>query len=175
MMEARSRRAATTARPAGGFILVTSDPRTQNGRKAWARSLVRDRLQRAKWPIYERTRHRDEFAPGVGVLFYIGGSRREAGTVVASAEVSSVRDWCYDDGLVDPARYQTPLPTKVLHLRNIEWLQRPFKFREALEGLSFCPKNLTKWGVVLIGGVRQVTQRDWDILLENGRGRPDPE
>ena len=36
--------------------------------------------------------------------------------------------------------------------------------KDLLPKMSFCPANKSKWGVVLMGGVRQLNDRDFSIL-----------
>jgi hypothetical protein len=38
------------------------------------------------------------------------------------------------------------------------------KIQDALAKLSFTPSNATRWGVVLMGGVRRISDRDWTVI-----------
>ena len=149
--------------PAGGFLLVTMDPLGTRGIRLPAIQLVRDRLAAARWPIFEGTRNRNAIIVGSRVMFYVGGTKDQSGKIVASALVTRKSK---TTGPLDPPRYSTDWPTCALGLGDVVWLEPAIDFRARLPGLSFSPKNLDRWGVVLMGGCRALAPADWAALLD---------
>lgn len=103
--------------------------------------------------------------PGQRVAFYVGGRGPSGGTVVATAIVEGVDPARRAGPRVDPAKYLTDEPVIVLRLRDLVELETPVPFRDALPLLSFRPRNLDKWGIILHGGSRGMTEGDWEILF----------
>jgi hypothetical protein len=155
-----------TDQPAGGFLLVTMDPLGARGVRLPAIQLVRDRLAAARWPIFEGTRNRNAILVGSRVAFYVGGTKDYSGKIVAAAVVTRKSKMT---GPLDLPRYATEWPAYALTLGEVVWLEPCIDFRSRLPELSFRPKNLDRWGVVLMGGCRALAPADWAALL---RGTP---
>jgi len=51
-----------------------------------------------------------------------------------------------------------------LSFKAINFFETRIFFKDLLPKMSFCPANKSKWGVVLMGGVRQLNDRDFSIL-----------
>lgn len=145
------------------FILVTVDPELSNGRPGVAFDLVQWRLSRHLWPLYKRTRNRTAIAAGARVAFYVGGSRRLAGNIIATANAQDLRRQTD----VDPPNVLSDPASIVLSLHEVRQLKVPIRFRDVLPDLSIAPKNMSKWGVVLHGGSRRLTDADWAKLFES--------
>jgi hypothetical protein len=148
-----------------GFILVTVDPRTSGARVGRAWNLVKSRLDAGLWPIFEATANQGRLVEGARLAFYVGGTRTHARHIVATAEVDSKVAWSYGKGSIDPPHYVTEPPAAALRLRRVTFLDPPVDFLAALPGLGMKPRNMKKWGVVLMGGCRAVTEADWRRLL----------
>jgi len=136
------------------------------GRKGSAYELVRARLQRRRWPLYQNTKHKREIGPGARLAFYVGGFRSHRGEIVATAEVAERTSWKWGSPRADPDEYLSEVPDVVISLKNVEALDPPISFKQRLPKLSICPKNMQRWGVVVIGGCRGVSARDWKLLLQ---------
>ncbi len=147
-----------------GFLLVTSDPTVTGGERGIAYELVRERLERKRWPLYERTRNRDRIKEGARVAFYVAGTRKHGGCVVAMAEVAEAKRY-HRTERTDPPEYMTEAPSIVLELKNVRELNPPVTFQERLPLLSFRPKDLRKWGNLLQGGTRAIGKADWEKLI----------
>lgn len=147
------------------YLLVTTDPVLAGTgmQKSDAYTLVMKRLERRQWPIYEKTRLRENMVPGVRVAFYVAGKREHRGEIVATATVQGRRD--VRAQRTDPPEYLTEQPDLILELDSVEILPRPVVLREFVPKLSFCPKDLKNWGSALQGGVRRLTDRDWALLF----------
>lgn len=148
------------------FILVTRDGESSSGSTISAEVIIKKRLDENSWPIYENTRGRKSFEKGSKVAFYIGGSSLSAGNIIATAIIekihkpSNISLITSDDELIEEPPYIN------LCFEKIQYLKKPINFRSKLELLSFCPKNLQKWGVVLIGGCRQLNDTDWNRIFK---------
>ena len=71
--------------------------------------------------------------------------------------------------LIRPKRYERFEVEKdtvefFLSFDSLDFFETPVLFKDVLPKMSFCPSNITKWGVVLIGGVRYLSDRDFKIL-----------
>lgn len=150
----------------GGFMLVTVDPLLRSGRHGHAWFLVRERLCGGRWPLFANTPNCDRLAPRTPLSFYVGGEDRYSGCVVGVATVGQVVPWPAGRGPIDPPKYDTDVPVKVIDLSEVKYLHPPFSFRELLPKLTICPTTLKKWGVVLMGGVRAIPSEDWKILFD---------
>ena len=145
-----------------GFLLITTDPTLRSGATGSAYELVRKRLALAQWPLYKSTRHRSQIEKGARVAFYVAGHREHHGEVIASALVQSTES---GRGLtVDPQEYFTDPPAKALRLIDVLYVDTPVPLRPVLPSLSFCPRNLDKWGAVVLGGAIDIS--DPILLLE---------
>jgi len=145
------------------FILVTRDGERPNGGKVPALEVIRARLVKNRWPIYENTRGRKSFEVGNEVAFYIGGLSESSGFIVAKARIRKISK-AISYNFEDEDILEEP-PFLFLEFTDISHLKMPIKFRDKLESLSICPKNLQKWGVILIGGCRQVGKDDWRVIF----------
>lgn len=139
------------------FILVaTAQAALRDCPKRSAKDIVRVRLNRGLWPLYERTPYRRALRPGSAVALYADR------LVIATATIVGVIEAGYRTLSDDTA---TELVAAHLRLENISWLDPAIDFREMLPRLTLCPKNMSKWGVVLMGGIRGINRADWETLL----------
>lgn len=150
--------------PPYAIMLVASDPPLARGGTGDALRLTKHRLERRQWPIYERTRNRNAFIPGLQVCVYIAGTGPSGGLVVATATVRRVKPW-RTGAPIDPPAYATEVPHVVIELDDAHVLPTPVRFRDVLPRLSFVPVDLTRWGPLLQGGSRRLTRADWDEVV----------
>tara|TARA_Y100000768_G_scaffold389030_1_gene390890 strand:- start:12952 stop:13422 length:471 start_codon:yes stop_codon:yes gene_type:complete len=147
------------------FILVTKDGESFDGCKVSALDVIKRRIERNSWPIYEKTRGRKLFTKGSKIAFYIGGMSKASGKIIATAKIENiVLNSSYsmtDDYLIEEPAYL------FLNFSNVQWLEVPIKVKEKISKLSFCPQNMSKWGVVLMGGCRTLDNKDWFSLFSN--------
>ena len=148
-----------------GYLLVTIDPPRCDGGFGFEWNLVKARLSARRWPLFRSTRNRAVIGPGDPVAFYVAGTRKNGGHIVARAVVDRKINWLYGDPTVDPPQYLTELPNTVLYLRDVRFFSEPISIREAIPRLSFIPSNSKRWGVALMGGCRALTYSDWKALL----------
>jgi hypothetical protein len=146
--------------------MVTVDPSTTQGRRGYAWHLVRDRLAGGRWPLFDNTPNKALIQAGAPLAFYVGGTDKHAGTIVALASVGQKVNWSAGRTRIDPARYDTEAPTQALVLAGLKYLHPPVSFKDALPKLTICPSNMQRWGVVLMGGVRGISEADWRTLFD---------
>lgn len=156
--------------PAHGFVLVTVDPELAEGGRAAAFDLVRWRLERGRWPIFKNTRCRRQMVPGSRLAFYVAGFGQHAGMIVATATLKAVHV-SRRVNAVDPPHFLTDLPDSVLELSEVAFLDPPVSFRDVAPRLSISPKNPRKWGVIVQGGVRALSEKDWRLVFRQEVGR----
>lgn len=148
-----------------GFLLVTIDPPTTRGGSGLAWNLVEARIEKGMWPIYANTRNRRRFEPGKRLAFYVGGARKHAGEIVATAVIRSIDSRSGSRASVDPDRYLTDLADQVLRIEDVQYLDPPVLLKAKIGRMSFAPANMTRWGVVLMGGCRALSEADWGVLF----------
>lgn len=142
------------------YILITKDSFDNNSRPIIALNLIKLRLQHNRWPIYPRTRCRSQFKVGDEILFYVGGVNVESGNIIAKARISSTNKKVEEDifGEEPPIFY--------LEFSGLEFLKVPIDFKKKVKELSFFPSNEKKWGVVLMGGCRKISNEDWVKIFQ---------
>jgi len=142
------------------FILTSANNYDTNGLPIDAMDVLRDRLLNNKWPIYAGTRNRLKLLSGERVLFYVS-SKAVGYKIVANAEIfvarpPNLKDYCISN----------PSPVhSILSFKNIKFLKKNIDFKKKLPKLSFAPKNMTKWGVVVLGGCRYVSLTDYMLIM----------
>ena len=99
-------------------------------------------------------------AVGARVLFYIS-NKKPGPQIIAKAEISSISN--PRSGGTDPDAEAAI--HSILEFKDIERLDAPVDFKVALETLSFAPKNMKKWGVVVLGGCRYISDEDYKKIL----------
>lgn len=157
-----------------GFLLVTTDPMIVSGGTEHAWYLVEARLKRGLWPIYVNTRNRRRLEAGKHLAFYVGGQGKHFGEIVATAVIRSVERWSLSKGAVDPEKYLTAFADQVLRLESVIYLDQPVRLKNRVSVTSFAPTNMFRWGVVLMGGCRALTRRDWNLLVAPPKRSSDP-
>ena len=96
------------------------------------------------------------------MAFYVAGGGENSGLVMAISEVGRK----LTHGVAtDPPQLFLPPPDQVLVLRGTEFLQPAPRLRDVVERLSFRPKRIEAWGVVLIGGCRALSRADWNLVV----------
>ena len=144
------------------FILVCSDGSDVDDRKVFAKDIADSRIGVGEWPLYKDTPHKGSIKPGDHVLIYLAGSGLHAQCFVGTAKVSSVA--------VAKRGWQEPLSNLVadpailmISLEGIVMWGRPVSIREHLKDLEFV-KSKRFWGVSLMGGVKQISVRDFELI-----------
>lgn len=145
------------------FILIKHPSETTSGRILSATDASMALLDWGFWPLFEKTRCRLMVQPGNSVLIYTAGQCSDAHQVIASAQVAEVLQWNRRLSASSPILLEG-IPVSALSLINIQRFAQPVVFTDYLDILSFIPTNRQKWGVAMMGGMRSITQADYQTL-----------
>ena len=151
--------------PVSNFLFVTTDSETVDGALASAASIIKFRLHSRLWPLYANTPHQKNLKKGDRILLYCGGSFPDRCKILASAEVQGVESIRNPLSVEETKRFLTGMPSTMVSLDKIVHFEAPVSLRNVLTQLECCPSNLTKWGVILHSGVRQLSDSDFKIIL----------
>lgn len=145
------------------FILIKHPSETTSGRIMSATDASMALLEWGFCPLFEKTRCRLMVQPGHSVLIYTAGQCSDARKVIASAQVANVLQWKRPLSVSCPI-FLEGIPVSALQLTNIRWFSQPVVFTDHLDELSFIPANRQKWGVAMMGGMRSISQPDYQTL-----------
>ena len=148
------------------FLLIVSRAEGLDGKWVPAKEMASRRLEAKQWGLYSNTRCRREIAVGDEIIVYLAGTGLDTRHFVAKAVIAiinrTVKEYKGDGGDV-----LTDRPTSILELEHIEWFKNPVSIYSIKEKLNFIPKNNPKWGCVLQGGARKITQTDRDLIVSS--------
>ena len=147
------------------FILIATDNEELTGRFAPAFEIAEFRLGLRQWPMYEGTRNRRNVGVGDNVLVYCGGSKKLSQCLIGYAKVASIQPFKSRSHSDELDKYLTNTPSQVLFLNEPVIFSEPIQFRSILPNLECCPSNLQKWGVILHGGVKKISDNDFSYIL----------
>lgn len=147
------------------FILIKHPSETNTGQPLSSTEAARALLDWGFWPLFENTKCRLMVTSGNSVLIYTAGHRADARRVIASAKVADVLQWNRNLSTSCPI-FLDGIPVSALALSNIRRFSQPVVITDHLEDLSFIPTNRKKWGVAMMGGMRSITQPDYQTLTE---------
>jgi len=146
------------------FIFVANDSVWMNGAMANGHEIALHRLNLKKWPLYGRTRYKHVVSVGDKILVYVGGRNLNRGRIIASCSIGKVEKNFRRRIQIDPEDILTAPAETVIELCDIKYFENLVVFKEKLPDLECKPKNMKKWGVVLIGGVRRICEKDFISL-----------
>lgn len=146
------------------FILIKRGGSTRTGERVTAMEAAKLLLECGLWPLWERTRCRKMLGAGNRVLIYLAGSEVGCGKVVASAVVDAVEPWSVRRHHTRYPLILDETPDRVLSLTEVKFFRKPVSVRDKLDQLSFTSSNRAKWGSAFMGGVRSVSQEDYEVL-----------
>lgn len=151
------------------FLFVTTDSQTRSGDFARASQVAEFRLGIGEWPLYKNTRNQKSIQPGHRVLIYLGGRSASAGVVVATALVKEIRPVRSPRDSRESSEFFTDYPSSIMKLADVTRLPTHVVLRGVLPRLECCPKNMQKWGIILHGGVRQLSDHDFDLIVKESK------
>ena len=149
------------------FILVAVDAETPEGKRVPAHALLDYRLGLKSWPLFQKTRNRFLMQPGDRLLFYCGGRQLNSRCLVARATIKSIQPV---SGTPTPEEmlFIVDHPAQMVELQDVTMFERALDFRSILPLLDCAPANQTKWGVLLHGGVRRISGKDYSAIIKYG-------
>jgi hypothetical protein len=142
------------------FILTAVNNYDEYGLAISALKEFEERIALNRWFIYEGTRNRKALKEGDKILFYLSG-KKLIPQIAAKAEISKIRKPLSSE---TNANLQSPVHS-VLEFKNFERFDAPIDFKKILQYLSFAPSNMQKWGVVVFGGCRRISEQDYETIL----------
>lgn len=153
---------------ARGYLLITSDKTDFTDNLVAAYDYLEQMLVMKTWYLYERTAHRTSMKRGDQVYFYLAGKKRGKGNVVAGAILGGDKKMMAD--AMD--EYGYPI-FRAIELEGIRYLPTPILLRDVLDQLSFGGRYQSagkKWGAILMGGAKALTEADLATLKRLGDG-----
>ena len=122
------------------------------------------RLNNNFWYIYRSTKYAEEISKNDKVLFYASGLKNKK--IYGSAKIFSKEK-------VLKKVYKTftsDIPIYCLNFTELTNFKIPKPMIDKLPNTEFFKKskkkNISKWGVYLMGGVRKISKKDYDYLVK---------
>jgi hypothetical protein len=141
------------------------DGTDRNGEALRADELVEFRLNVKQWPLYEKTRNRFALSPDDRLIFYCGG-KRSGGTIFGYGRVLDVVPLA-NKLLIDECRLTIgPTPKSMIILTDTNKFKTKVFLRTIVSQLECYPKNSNKWGMILQGGCRKISDHDWNYIIK---------
>lgn len=144
------------------FILAVSDAEHYSGCKIPAIEVAKDRLDQKRWPIYANTRNRKIINEGDLCLIYVGGEKEMSGNFYGEFTIEKIESGRRIT-LVDKEDILTDTPDRVIQIKDLLIYKEPMRAKTTLKKMSFFPENESRWGVVLMGGCRKLSEPDYKI------------
>ena len=143
--------------------MITTDTEHICGNIMPAYDVVKRRLEFECWDLYERTRFRKFIAKEDRLAFYVGGRRKNKGMVISTAVVDQVvtspRKIKIDEQLLVDKPVAQLLLTKISYIEPLNLREKFFELE-----MSSRVKKTLKWGSALMGGAKQLSDKDWKFL-----------
>jgi hypothetical protein len=153
------------------FILIKHPSELNDCTSVTATEAAKALLDAGFWPLFEGTRCRLMVRAGNKVLIYTAGQGKDSKRFIASATVSEVKVWDRKLAVRCPI-FLEGIPVSALILGDIQYFDSPRPISDVLDNLSFIPANRQKWGVAMMGGMRSIDARDYEILTGGQSIRP---
>jgi predicted RNA-binding protein len=149
------------------FILITNDQSSLSGSTVPAIKIVKFRLTKGSWPIYPGTKSKDKIKVNDKCIIYIAGRLEHRQNFVSYITVKAIRESKYSSNNVEEneLRLSTPMPIKTLIFEPTDIL-KPIYIKDIMKKLDFTKKASTKWGTLMMGGVKIISNNDSRLLLE---------
>ena len=139
------------------YCLITTDSKEE------AYDIFLKRINERKLPLYERTRHINDFMERDSLVFYIAKNGKNSKSLVASASVNKVEK--LNDVVGDPDN-KFKMLSYYLHLENILIFKKPISIKELVNNLEFI-KNKKNYGLDMLTGVVKISQNDFNYIIKN--------
>jgi hypothetical protein len=149
------------------FILITNDQSSLSGSTVPAIKIVKFRLTKGSWPIYPGTKSKDKIKVNDKCIIYIAGRLEHRQNFVSYITVKAIRESKYSSNNVEEneLKLSTPMPIKTLIFEPTDIL-KPIYIKDIMKKLDFTKKASTKWGTLMMGGVKIISNNDSQLLLE---------
>jgi hypothetical protein len=146
------------------YLLIVSPGYNLDGRRISSEELARHRIQTGLWGLNANTPHRKEIKEKDNLIVYLAGENKRI--FFASAVIDKVSHTPQHTTLDGPDSLGTP-PSSIITLCQSEIFKRPIHIGELKQLLSFIPQNNPKWGCVMQRGMKRISQKDYNIIIDN--------
>ena len=148
--------------------MITADPELlvdENSpiKRGCAFDLINMRLNLGVWEMFSRTKFRNRINLGDRLGFYVAGSKKKAGEIIAVATVAG--EAMERDILPIHSEYNLDSPHRIFSLDSIIYLKHSPNLRNLFFTLQMSKGvSHNKWGASLMGGAKQISDTDWKTL-----------
>ena len=147
------------------YIFNSSNAKSLDGKNIAAYSVALARLRKKVWPLYQRTPFRNKISENDKCLIYISGSSGVfTQHFISNANIKGLKISGIDK--LNEDEYMTyGVPSMYLNLENIAIYKNPINIRDYVNKLAFIG-NKDNWGVYMQGGVRKISNEDYNLLID---------
>jgi hypothetical protein len=150
------------------YVLVAMDGTGKYGELITAGDLVEFRLNVKQWPLYRKTRNRLSIVKDDCLLFYCGG-KKTGGLVVGFGYVNDIVPFTNHQSLQEFQITIGPTPELVIELKKVTVFPTPLPLKSIVTELECYPTGSNKWGTILQGGCRKISDRDCELILSSAQ------
>jgi len=150
------------------YLLIANDIDIGTA-KLSARDLCMSRISKSAWPLNRRTPNRHKLMAGDRVIFYLAGARAGvfAGTATLSSaafipSLSTKREMMATDDESLGSEF-------LITFEGVEMFSAPLQVRSIIGRLEFLAGAGRKWGVRLQGGVKKISAKDYETIVQGAR------
>lgn len=131
------------------FILIVANIYDSFGNRKNSLEEFYNRIRNNSWNLNHSTANKELIQEGDRVAFYVSEGRKIVGQAVISEKISlnNKNDISYK-----------------LSFSNIKIFKSQISFLDKLKLSSMKPNNLSKWGVIVMGGLRKISNSDFEIF-----------
>jgi len=140
-------------------ICILSDQYDHEGIRHSGEKIFYSLMQKGIWGLHSRTATRANIKPGDNLVFYLGGKYQ-----IFLGMSKAISEAYFDkenskDIFLDPETFK-------VNLSNIVIWEKPKPIRPLLRKLTFI-KNVETWGPYLQGGIRKITEADFNVITQS--------
>ena len=137
------------------LIFISSD-----GKKSGF-DIFNERVQKNKWPIYNKTPQLKNVKEGKNVVFYIAGEGEKRQSFIGSAKIKSIID---NKNTAVDANQELKLVLFHVEFKELKFFDKDIKIKDHIDNLDFI-KNKEKYGLYFQGGICKIDQISYNYIL----------
>jgi len=137
------------------LIFISSD-----GKKSGF-DIFNERVQKNKWPIYNKTPQLKNVKEGKNVVFYIAGEGEKRQSFIGSAKIKSIID---NKNTAVDANQELKLVLFHVEFKELKIFDKDIKIKDHIDNLDFI-KNKEKYGLYFQGGICKIDQISYNYIL----------
>ena len=136
------------------LIFISSD-----GKKSGF-DIFNERVQKNKWPIYNKTPQLKNVKEGKNVVFYIAGEGEKRQSFIGSAKIKSIID---NKNTAVDANQELKLVLFHVEFKELKIFDKDIKIKDHIDNLDFI-KNKEKYGLYFQGGICKIDQQSYKYI-----------